>query len=129
MTDTQHAPQSDPDGDLGHRAIDGLRPRFRQHLLRLARIPSQSSAHPGYLRAAGKFWQSLRRHAGMSLIETAERVGRVTSRDLSLFEAGLLDPEDLPADFIDRLAAALGRHDAVALHIAKFGSASGREQS
>lgn len=102
-------------------AIKGIAPRFRQHLLRLARIPEASAAHPSQLRAAGRFWQGLRKDAGLSLQQVSDRVGVVTRRELSLFESGLLDPSDLPGDFVDRLANAVGRADAVAVHIAKFG--------
>lgn len=111
-------------GDRRREAVEGTEIPFRRHATRLASDPDRAAK----LRARGQFWRGVLRDADASMSEVVSRLTYygvdITTRQLSLFFAGLLDPEEdqLPEIFIDALATAMGNLDAAKEDAAQFGS-------
>lgn len=99
-------------------------PSIRQMLQKAASRMEvqQSRMRPNEVRrvkAIGAFWRRIREESGKSRVEVAEALS-VGSNDIALFEHGLLPNEDLPEQFIIRLAHFLGRIDALDTHIERY---------
>lgn len=70
-------------------------------------------------RQIGSYWQGIRREVGKSREQLAASTG-VPRYVVALFEQGLIPHEDLPANYIIRLAKALKRIDALDEHIRRY---------
>jgi hypothetical protein len=112
MEDKDLAPEERESIQRGLRAL-------ANHVWRLGRTRTKSKSHPAWLRAIGQFWKECREDATASRADVANRVG-MPEDELALFEAGLLDPADLPATFPSDLAAAIGDPDALSRYYGIF---------
>lgn len=97
---------------VARRAVDRRLRALVRHVDRLDRIHAGSGSHPVVLRGVGQYWRERREESGIPAGTAARKVG-IAYDELSLFEAGLLDVADLPEGFVDRLAEAIGRSDAI----------------
>ena len=61
----------------------------------------------------GKYWLNVRSEAGLTRRKVIDTLANISMVDFVGFEAGVVDYQDLPSDFLPRLAKVLERPDAL----------------
>ncbi len=109
-------------------AVDRRVRALGRHIGRLGKARPGSKGHPAHLRAIGQYWKQCREEAGLSAAAVALKMG-LAADELSLFENGLLDLADLPEEYLDRLAGAIGAASALETYYDLFTGRKSRRMS
>ncbi|HEY5601200.1 MAG TPA: hypothetical protein VIK81_03910 [Patescibacteria group bacterium] len=78
---------------------------YLEHLRRLTNNPDKYFK----LKAIGNFWLEIREVKGLNRKNTVDQLeGLIDEQKLAAFEFGMLDPDDLPEGFMEKLAKVVG---------------------
>ena len=105
----------DDDAENGTDFLLALADQVRMYSARINNSAIDLDSRPAEWRSIGLIWRQMRLKSNLKRDEVSQRVG-ISRHQLTFFENGLIPWEDMSADFIEKLASALGRPELASMH-------------
>ena len=99
--------------------------RLPRHALRAAKFKPRHRLSPESIETASRFWRIARNRVGLTQIQVAERISqrmgkKISRHEITVFEAGLVEPAQMTEEFLRAFAEALGHPRLVELFWNRF---------